>query len=700
MLSAVAARKAAQANRQHEVSPKTLPPAAKPKSKRKDAPSNESPSKNKKKKNERTPKRIVQQPTTFQLEADIIPIALDHDDEDDEPILQPTTSRAWSPSVPAGLDSSDEEDEEEPVPDEITAEPIPGPSTLPIKFIPVKDQNVFPLAPTDLDTLGLDSSPASAICLNPGEEVSFIGAFKLRVLSGSITIFGTTLSASTTMHNIYAPKSSPIPVVRVASSAPSSTPFPHSISRLDASRTTIVVQELRTGIQGLGRICGVFEGAFSHHDSTFDFGVPGIHMVDGPVKNVQPFELPPSWAAALDGLDKESKESTSKVYVVQGAKKAGKSTFARTLCNRLLAKHTRVAYLECDLGQSEFTPGGMVALNIVDSPLLGPPFTHPSLPVAAHYIGATTPKSSPSHYLSAIQACLEFYRLDIHTPIDDFSAAEDDTRISDAIPLVVNTMGWTKGLGADLLNRIHDLVQPTRTFEIEAPLYDDAYNPPTALTRDSCLLKPILRPVNTPYAASDMRSLNILSYLHAVFPDPEENTYRQGTATSWDTSLPLCAQPPYAVDPKVALDAVILTGAGAEDVVASEIDRVLNVALVGLVEAQDAGDAQLYVQGAAPPLPAHSKCHGLALVRGVRSTTASSTGSSALHILTPLPPSLLGKTRVLVKGEMELPIWGMLDFRLTPEEQKDVPYLQWHKGAGIGAEKRKVRRNLMRKAQM
>jgi polynucleotide 5'-kinase involved in rRNA processing len=25
----------------------------------------------------------------------------------------------------------------------------------------------------------------------------------------------------------------------------------------------------------------------------------------------------------------------------------------------------RVAYLECDIGQSEFTPGGMVALNVI-----------------------------------------------------------------------------------------------------------------------------------------------------------------------------------------------------------------------------------------------------------------------------------------------------------------------------------------------
>jgi polynucleotide 5'-hydroxyl-kinase GRC3/NOL9 len=77
-----------------------------------------------------------------------------------------------------------------------------------------------------------------------------------------------------------------------------------------------------------------------------------------------------------------------------------------------------------------------------------------------------------------------------------------------------------------------------------------------------------------------------------------------------------------------------------------------------------------------------------------------------MHILTPVPPHLFSKCRVLVKGEMELPLWGMLDFRSDVEgviagvEKAKVPYLQWGKGEGLGGEKRRVRRNLMRKGQM
>jgi len=60
----------------------------------------------------------------------------------------------------------------------------------------------------------------------------------------------------------------------------------------------------------------------------------------------------------------------------------------------------------------------------------------------------------------------------------------------------------------------------------------------------------------------------------------------------------------------------------------------------------------------------------------------------------------------LVKGEIEIPIWGMLDFHAKNDdsvagvERSKVPYLRWGKTEGLGGGKRKVRRNLMRKSQL
>ena len=93
------------------------------------------------------------------------------------------------------------------------------------------------------------------------------------------------------------------------------------------------------------------------------------------LSNVTPFILPPSWSETLERctsiLQIPEAQDVCNVYLVKGPKNTGKSTFARTLLNKLLETYERVAFLECDLGQSEFTPGGMVALNVISRPVFG-----------------------------------------------------------------------------------------------------------------------------------------------------------------------------------------------------------------------------------------------------------------------------------------------------------------------------------------
>ena len=360
-----------------------------------------------------------------------------------------------------------------------------------------------------------------------------------------------------------------------------------------------------------------------------------------------------------------------------------------------------MAFLECDIGQSEFTPGGMVALNIVEHPIFGPPFTHPTLPHQAHYVGADNPRSSPSHYLRAIEALVETYRLDLQYATSFVGVEDDgeDDRIMDVIPLVINTMGWTKGLGADLNRRIEEMIQPTHIFTFDTSPHDgdgDGVEPhgPRVHT-----LEPVTPPPR--FTAADHRALSLLSYFHAVFPNTTHLPPLQPpTASTWDTSLPLCAQSPYELTSKLALDQIVLTGAGAEDVVPTELVRVLSGALVALVsdtEPSLSDSKELYIPGAPPPDPACSNCLGLALVRGV------SSDGSKLQLLTPVPPEILVNARVLVMGELRLPVWGWLDFRNTDGEQAgsdDVPFLRWGRSTGAGGERRRVRRNIMRRAQM
>jgi polynucleotide 5'-hydroxyl-kinase GRC3/NOL9 len=181
--------------------------------------------------------------------------------------------------------------------------------------------------------------------------------------------------------------------------------------------------------------------------------------------------------------------------------------------------------------------------------------------------------------------------------------------------------------------------------------------------------------------------------------------------------------PPFQVDCSTAFDNIILIGAGSEDVVDEELSRVLNGAVVGLVvcdhgtidQKTNSGPGVSYTRGGDPPSPLSSKCVGLAAVRGISPLNRTPTSPSPLTIqlLTPVPYPLLSQSRVLVKGELELPIWAMLDFRtffkdgreigdVAGVEPENVPYLQWGKAPEgvLGAEKRKIRRNIMRRGQL
>ena len=276
----------------------------------------------------------------------------------------------------------------------------------------------------------------------------------------------------------------------------------------------------------------------------------------------------------------------------------------------------------------------------------------------------------------------------------------------EVVPLVVNTMGWTKGLGADLNKKIEDLVEPSDVFEFENINHSNFGSfPLTPIPeRRRRHLPPARSFAGASHSPAELRALSLLSYFHTVRLPIHQST------PVWETNTPLCAKIPYDVCASVAFDKIILATPGMEDVVASEIQNVLNGAVVALVECHDeaviASDhppdvggslGSLYRQGMPPPSPFSSNCLGLALIRSLSATR--------MQMITPVPPSLLGRCRILVKGEIEIPVWGMLDFRAKDDdsvagvERSKVPYLRWSKTEGLGGGKRKIRRNLMRKSQ-
>jgi hypothetical protein len=280
-----------------------------------------------------------------------------------------------------------------------------------------------------------------------------------------------------------------------------------------------------------------------------------------------------------------------------------------------------VAYLETDVGQTEFTPSGLVSLHVVESPLLGPPFTHLNLKSErSFFIGSASPNKDTSYYKDCIRELLKTYHNEFNT---SSSSDDDDIDQSEFVPLVVNTCGWIKGLGYDLLLEIAADVVPTHVFGLNPG--DGGFGPGLPYHFEEHILQaaqksslPEFRPVvvqsiraseitmheiqqqqqqstptssahqrprrfNTPstmadkYQAADHRSLMLLSYM---YHDAQVFGTRQENHGWWNISTRLVDRVPWTIDWRQHLHGIWVL---FEDVHPSTLLYALNGSLVGLI---------------------------------------------------------------------------------------------------------------------
>ncbi|KAJ2455732.1 Polynucleotide 5'-hydroxyl-kinase grc3 [Coemansia sp. RSA 2336] len=211
----------------------------------------------------------------------------------------------------------------------------------------------------------------------------------------------------------------------------------------------------------------IVEQVVSEHRLQMVLGVPGATPILYLTQELQLIQSPQSWIDVLDQASRaplqlnDEFESIAPVYVVAGGQGLGKSTFCRLLTNRLLDRFGQVFYMDTDLGQSEFAASGALSLTLLDSPVLGPPFTHTMHREFVHavYMGVVSPKNDPDRYVVAIEKLANVYR--------DYVGCEQNA--NSIIPLVVNTQGWIKNLGLDLHYSLCEQVRPTNYIQIYDP---------------------------------------------------------------------------------------------------------------------------------------------------------------------------------------------------------------------------------------
>jgi polynucleotide 5'-hydroxyl-kinase GRC3/NOL9 len=306
MLSAIAARKAAQAangigNQKPEPDPPAVEAAplptevttqSRPTSKRKTGSQGPNSSRKRKKKREAELKKsryfdVGSDP--FQNSDGII--VIDSDDSEDEDVSDtppaPLTrtkvvgKRAWSPSAPINDSSDDDGDEILDVP-VLPAPRVPTQSLTTLRVVP--DETVFYLQSEETALLGLKVDAATVLLLATGQTSSFLGAYAFTVLQGAISICGGRVEASATAHRVFAPRSSPIPVIEALDGGKSYLSVVSSRLKpaFQSGGTLVALYQLQSGVEGLGKICRIFDGVFwpsRWQQPTDDLRLPGVHLV-------------------------------------------------------------------------------------------------------------------------------------------------------------------------------------------------------------------------------------------------------------------------------------------------------------------------------------------------------------------------------------------------------------------------------------
>ncbi|XP_063991001.1 polynucleotide 5'-hydroxyl-kinase NOL9 [Diachasmimorpha longicaudata] len=157
--------------------------------------------------------------------------------------------------------------------------------------------------------------------------------------------------------------------------------------------------------------------------------------------------------AVLQGIFKNSEPSPDMRIVLTGGKNVGKSTTGRYFINKLLESFEAVAFVDLDIGQAEFTPPGCISLNIVRCPLLGPNFTHLQSPCHQLYVGGVDAAKNFTNYIEGVRQLTEFL---------------DGCEEIKGLPVLVNTMGFCRGLGWDIMCCVIKRLRPTHVVQINS----------------------------------------------------------------------------------------------------------------------------------------------------------------------------------------------------------------------------------------
>eukprot|EP01133_Synstelium_polycarpum_P004970 gene4970-5781_t len=313
--------------------------------------------------------------------------------------------------------------------------------------------------------------------MQSNQTFCFHGVVTVRVLYGSIDVFAYTLTDSQPLkqHTLYAPFCSNSLTLHAGSDHRSSVDIQDVLSSLPDTdcaivntlkdhvpltpTSTVIVLSTATPPDHSSLYAVKATSIDDIHADIIDtYNISGVYPLFTPKLATQPLVVASHWMAFIADRILPDK---APVIMTLGTKDIGKSTFNRILVNRLLGKHSQVLHLETDVGQTEFTPHGLVSLTLVSEPIFGPTWSHIRTPIKSYFFGDTSPKNDPERYLALVRSIITQARA---------------IQRAYGVPIVVNTMGWLKGIGYFLAEEMIKCLAPSHIVYLYSPRMASAVN--------------------------------------------------------------------------------------------------------------------------------------------------------------------------------------------------------------------------------
>ena len=154
--------------------------------------------------------------------------------------------------------------------------------------------------------------------------------------------------------------------------------------------------------------------------------------------------------------------------LVAGGKNVGKSGLCQFLINKNIRKFKKILLIDLDIGQPICSAAQTVSATIIEKPIIGAGYLNNNNPEKCILYGDKSVMISPFKYIRCVRQLMKFCSQKLEY---------------ENIPWIINTMGYQKGFGLQLMCLLIKVFQPTDVVQIQHSFV--SYNFSKVLTEEN-----------------------------------------------------------------------------------------------------------------------------------------------------------------------------------------------------------------------